>query len=151
LKDGIGLRAMAQRDPLIEYQREGYALFNTMMGQIKEDTTGFVYNLDVQVQAPEVGMAAQVSAQGLAQSVVPQQNLSYSAPSADGSVEVRNQKGQVVNSPSPAGSAFGVATPTASQQPASPTARPVTQPPPSRPAPPAANRAQRRAQKKKKR
>ena len=151
LKDGIGLRAMAQRDPLIEYQREGYALFNTMMGQIKEDTTGFVYNLDVQVQAPEGGMVAQVSAQGLAQSVVPQQNLSYSAPSADGSVEVRNQKGQVVNSPSSAGSAFGVAAPTASQQPASPTARPVTQPPPSRPAPPAANRAQRRAQKKKKR
>ncbi len=64
LKDGIGLRAMAQRDPLIEYQREGYALFNTMMGQIKEDTTGFVYNLEVQVQPPEGGMAAQVSAKG---------------------------------------------------------------------------------------
>ena len=59
-----------------------------MMGQIKEDTTGFVYNLDVQIQAPEGGMAAQVSAKGLAQSVVPQQNLSYSAPSADGSVDV---------------------------------------------------------------
>ncbi len=32
LKDGIGLRAMAQRDPLVEYQREGYALFQSMMG-----------------------------------------------------------------------------------------------------------------------
>ena len=151
LKDGIGLRAMAQRDPLIEYQREGYALFNTMMGQIKEDTTGFVYNLDVQVQATEGGMAAQVSAQGLAQSVVPQQNLSYSAPSADGSVEVRNQQGQVVATPPAAGSAFGVATPAAPAQGGTPAARPVASPPASLPAPPAANRAQRRAQKKKKR
>ena len=31
LKDGIGLRAMAQRDPLIEYQREGFDMFNTML------------------------------------------------------------------------------------------------------------------------
>ena len=31
LKDGIGLRAMAQRDPLVEYQREGFTLFQTMM------------------------------------------------------------------------------------------------------------------------
>ena len=122
-----------------------------MMGQIKEDTTGFVYNLDVQIQAPEGGMAAQVSAKGLAQSVVPQQNLSYSAPSADGSVEVRNQQGQVVTTPPAAGSAFGVATPAAPAQGGTPAARPVASPPPSRPAPPAANRAQRRAQKKKKR
>jgi preprotein translocase subunit SecA len=149
LKDGIGLRAMAQRDPLVEYQREGYALFNTMMGQIKEDTTGFVYNLEVQIQLPEGGMAAQVSAKGLAQSVVPQQNLSYSAPSADGSVEVRNQQGQVVQTPPGAGSAFGVANPTPSAP--TPAGRPAAQPPASRPAPLVANRAQRRAQKKKKR
>ncbi len=148
LKDGIGLRAMAQRDPLVEYQREGYALFNTMMGQIKEDTTGFVYNLEVQIQLPEGGMAAQVSAQGLAQSLVPQQNLSYSAPSADGSVEVRNQQGQVVQAPPASGSAFGVPNPSPAAQPTA--GRPVAQPPASRPAPPAANRAQRRAQKKKK-
>jgi preprotein translocase subunit SecA len=149
LKDGIGLRAMAQRDPLVEYQREGYALFNTMMGQIKEDTTGFVYNLEVQIQLPEGAMAAQVSAKGLAQSVVPQQNLSYSAPSADGSVEVRNQQGQVVQTPPGAGSAFGVANPTPSAP--TPAGRPAAQPPASRPAPLVANRAQRRAQKKKKR
>ena len=150
LKDGIGLRAMAQRDPLVEYQREGFALFTTMMGQIKEDTTGFVYNLEVQVQLPEGGMAAQVSAKGLAQSVVPQQNLSYSAPSADGGVEVRNQQGQVVGTPPAAGAAFGMPAPTPSGQGGAPAARPVAQPPASRPAPPAANRAQRRAQSKKK-
>ncbi|MBR7559139.1 preprotein translocase subunit SecA, partial [Mycobacterium tuberculosis] len=30
LKNGIGLRAMAQRDPLVEYQREGFEMFTTM-------------------------------------------------------------------------------------------------------------------------
>ena len=149
LKDGIGLRAMAQRDPLVEYQREGYALFSTMMGQIKEDTTGFVYNLEVQVQQPATGtMAAQVSAKGLAQSVVPQQGLSYSAPSADGEVEVRNQAGQVVqNPPAPAqGAAFGVGQPAPAGAPA-----PRAAAAPNRaPAAPAMNRAQRRAKKKRK-
>ena len=142
---------MAQRDPLIEYQREGYALFNTMMGQIKEDTTGFVYNLEVQVQPPEGGMAAQVSAKGLAQSVVPQQNLSYSAPAADGSVEVRNQEGQVVGASQKTGSAFGVTEPSASAPAGQQAARPSSPSPAPRQAPPAGNRAQRRAQKKKKR
>src|SRR5690606_26262548 len=45
LKDGIGLRAMAQRDPLVEYQREGFALFQNMMGQIREESVGFLFNL----------------------------------------------------------------------------------------------------------
>jgi preprotein translocase subunit SecA len=153
LKDGIGLRAMAQRDPLVEYQREGFAMFGSMMGQIKEDTTGFVYNLEVQIQEPAPGsLAAQVSAKGLAQSVMPQQGLSYSAPSADGDVEVRNQAGQVVQAPSAQPSAFGlgglqVPAPrpvagTRAQQPAQPT----TGQPGS--AAPGLNRAQRRAKKK---
>lgn len=150
LKDGIGLRAMAQRDPLVEYQREGYALFSTMMGQIKEDTTGFVYNLEVQVQQPATGtMAAQVSAKGLAQSVVPQQGLSYSAPTADGHVEVRNQAGQVVaNPPAPAqGAAFGVGQVQPGGAPSPRAATPAATPP--RPqAAPAMNRAQRRSKKK---
>lgn len=156
LKDGIGLRAMAQRDPLVEYQREGYALFKTMMGQIKEDTTGFVYNLEVQVQQPSAGAATQVSAKGLTQPAMPQQGLSYSAPSADGDVEVRNQKGQVVNTPAPQGAALGVGSapriPGQPQKPAgasAPGAFGTKTGQGTRPPPPAANRAQRRAQKKK--
>jgi preprotein translocase subunit SecA len=50
LREGIGLRAMAQRDPLIEYQREGYDLFNAMMEAIKEESVGSLFNLQVQVQ-----------------------------------------------------------------------------------------------------
>lgn len=53
LRDGIGLRAMAQRDPLIEYQREGFDLFNAMMDGIKEETVGYLFNVEVQVNEPE--------------------------------------------------------------------------------------------------
>jgi len=99
LKDGIGLRAMAQRDPLIEYQREGYSLFQTMMGQIREDATGFLFNLDVQVQqAPVVGAPVALQAKGLTPAA-PQENLKYSAPTADGDIEVRNESGQVIQAP----------------------------------------------------
>jgi preprotein translocase subunit SecA len=52
LRDGIGLRAMAQRDPLIEYQREGFDLFTAMMDAIKEETVGYLFNLEVQVNPP---------------------------------------------------------------------------------------------------
>ena len=38
LKEGIGLRAMAQRDPLVEYQKEGGDMFNAMKEAIKEET-----------------------------------------------------------------------------------------------------------------
>ena len=52
LQEGIGLRAMAQRDPLVEYQREGFDMFSAMMDAIKEETVGFLFNLEVQVEAP---------------------------------------------------------------------------------------------------
>ncbi|CAB1003708.1 protein translocase subunit SecA 1 [Corynebacterium diphtheriae] len=38
LKEGIGLRAMAQRDPLVEYQKEGGDMFNAMKDAVKEET-----------------------------------------------------------------------------------------------------------------
>ncbi|MGE5134751.1 MAG: SEC-C metal-binding domain-containing protein, partial [Gemmatimonadota bacterium] len=50
LREGIGLRAMAQRDPLVEYQREGYDMFSSMMDGIKEESVGNLFNLQVEVQ-----------------------------------------------------------------------------------------------------
>src|SRR5208282_5256824 len=50
LREGIGLRGYGQRDPLIEYQREGYDMFNVMMDGIKEESVGNLFNLVVQVQ-----------------------------------------------------------------------------------------------------
>ncbi len=96
LKDGIGLRAMAQRDPLVEYQREGYAMFQQMMGAIREETVGFLFNLEVEVnQAPDEVAAPAVAAKGLARGDSSEARLSYSAPSEQGEVEVRNQRGQI--------------------------------------------------------
>ncbi|QFG24022.1 preprotein translocase subunit SecA [Actinomadura sp. WMMB 499] len=61
LQEGIGLRAMAQRDPLVEYQREGFDMFNAMLDGIKEESVGYLFNLEVEVeeqpQAPKVGAA----------------------------------------------------------------------------------------------
>ncbi|WP_396642974.1 preprotein translocase subunit SecA [Microbacterium sp.] len=95
LKDGIGLRAMAQRDPLIEYQREGFQMFQAMMGQIKEETVGYLYNLEVEVRSAGEGPEAhaEVAAKGL--DAPPEQKLEYSAPNDAGEVEVRNERGQV--------------------------------------------------------
>jgi preprotein translocase subunit SecA len=53
LKEGIGLRAMAQRDPLIEYQREGFDMFGAMLDALKEETVGFLFNLQVETTQPE--------------------------------------------------------------------------------------------------
>ncbi|MFD9796660.1 preprotein translocase subunit SecA [Streptomyces sp. NPDC059070] len=50
LQEGIGLRAMAQKDPLVEYQREGFDMFNAMMDGIKEESVGYLFNLEVQVE-----------------------------------------------------------------------------------------------------
>jgi preprotein translocase subunit SecA len=51
LQEGIGLRAMAQRDPLVEYQREGYLLWQAMNESLKEEAVGLVFHAEVQVPA----------------------------------------------------------------------------------------------------
>jgi preprotein translocase subunit SecA len=97
LREGIGLRAMAQRDPLVEYQREGFDLFAAMMDGIKEESVGFIFNLEVEVEEPTPANAAvtpddsmpfamtpEIHAKGLDESHQ-QQGLQYSAPTLDGS------------------------------------------------------------------
>jgi preprotein translocase subunit SecA len=107
LREGIGLRAYSQRDPLVEYQREGFDMFAAMMDGIKEESVGYLFNLEVQVEAePEVeeleveagsalGQAAAaghvaptINARGLDQPKAPTA-LAYSAPSESGDAEVR--------------------------------------------------------------
>jgi len=58
LQEGIGLRAMGQRDPLVEYQREGFDMFIAMMDAIKEEAVGFLYNVEVQTGTPAVSAPA---------------------------------------------------------------------------------------------
>ncbi len=52
LKDGIGLRGMGQRDPLVEYQREGYQMYNSMIEAIKEEPSSCCSTLTSIVSPP---------------------------------------------------------------------------------------------------
>ncbi|MEZ2370703.1 preprotein translocase subunit SecA [Arthrobacter sp. RCC_34] len=94
LKEGIGLRAMAQRDPLVEYQREGYTLFQAMMAGIREESVGFLYNLEVEVTetpAAEAASEPHIHAAGLETPEQPAQ-LQYSAPGEDGETETHVER-----------------------------------------------------------
>jgi preprotein translocase subunit SecA len=97
LKEGVGLRAYAQRNPVVEYQREGYAMFQTMLDGIKEEAVGFLFHADVQVQDRTGAHAAQpgvplpvaqapveIRAKGLGSRAPLPANLQYSAPTIDG-------------------------------------------------------------------
>ena len=82
LQEGIGLRAMAQRDPLVEYQREGYELFSAMMDAVKEELASLVFNVEVTVESSDGKIAAKGVATGPAQ----EKPLTYTAPGESGSV-----------------------------------------------------------------
>jgi Preprotein translocase subunit SecA (ATPase, RNA helicase) len=86
LKEGIGLRSMAQRDPLVEYQREGHAMFVDMMAGIREDTVSSMFKVELK-KAPELDAPKQGE-------------LTLSAPSEGGGVKV--QKGDQVQESRPA-------------------------------------------------
>ncbi len=109
LREGIYLRAYSQRDPLVEYQREGFEMFATMMDGIKEESVGFLFNLEVSVEVEEEDEEVEevlepmrqpvpsfdqpretplIRAKGLDQPAKPA-NLAYSAPSEDGEAEVK--------------------------------------------------------------
>ena len=100
LQEGIGLRAMAQRDPLVEYQKEGYELFSAMMDAIKEELVGFLFNVEVKVENEHV------EAKGVTPAA-PKQELRYSSPSESGQVSKSSPAvngGVSRNSPCPCGS-----------------------------------------------
>ncbi|GAB2653521.1 preprotein translocase subunit SecA [Kribbella swartbergensis] len=80
LREGIGLRAMAQRDPLVEYQREGYDMFAAMMESIKEESVGFIFNVDVQVMQAQMALQDEPQA---ADTEAPEDVLTPNAPVAE--------------------------------------------------------------------
>ena len=94
LQEGIGLRAMAQRDPLVEYQREGFDLFTAMMDAIKEELVSYLFNAEVQVEGDQVG------AKGLTPTPAPVAQLQYSA----AEIESTTAGGTSKNAPCPCGS-----------------------------------------------
>ena len=62
LKEGIGLRAMAQRDPLVEYQKEGGEMFNAMNDGVKEETVRQLFMLRKQFKQQEEEQAGESAA-----------------------------------------------------------------------------------------
>jgi len=94
LQEGIGLRAMAQRDPLVEYQREGFDLFSAMMDAIKEELVSYLFHAEVQVEGDQVG------AKGLTPTPAPVTQLQYSA----AEIESTPAGGTSKNAPCPCGS-----------------------------------------------
>ena len=104
LQEGIGLRAMAQRDPLVEYQKEGYDLFMAMMEGIKEESVGFLFHAEVNVERTAQGELASASLPELGGG---EQELHYSAPGEFGEQEeqsVRSADETSRNAPCPCGS-----------------------------------------------
>ena len=112
LQEGIGLRAMAQRDPLVEYQREGYDLFVAMMEAIKEESVGYMFNAEVTV-TPHVHSdgdddGVELETKGL---ITPKSvaALQYSGPSESGEVKTTSVSNDAYanvgrNEPCPCGS-----------------------------------------------
>ncbi len=89
LREGIGLRAMGQRDPLVEYQREGYELFQSLIGRIREDFTKYIFHVSAVQEGPRTRRQAP---------------LSYTAPAktSDAAAAERKQAAAVAPQPVPA-------------------------------------------------
>ncbi len=96
LKEGIGLRAYGQRDPLVEYKREGFEIFSAMMDRVEEDIVRYLFLLEPAVQQEEKRVQRR------------EQSYSYSAPDQEekkpGKTVVRKDKKVGRNDPCPCGS-----------------------------------------------
>jgi preprotein translocase subunit SecA len=89
LREGITLRGYGQRDPLVEYQREGYDMFTSMMDGIKEESVGSLFNFQSQpVQDPIV---AENGGAGPVAGVAPAQPVSGQPPQRRGQQGARQQ------------------------------------------------------------
>jgi len=55
LKEGIGLRGYGQHDPLVEYKRESFDMFEAMMQRFQEETVRYLYLMQILERPPETG------------------------------------------------------------------------------------------------
>ncbi|RBY74761.1 preprotein translocase subunit SecA [Geodermatophilus sp. TF02-6] len=112
LRAGIHLRAMANRDPVVEYQREGYDMFNQMLDGIKEESVGFLFNLEVktkeQQEAEARAQQEQAEARALAAAqagtakVLARQATAQAAAAPAGTAPPAPAEGDGVATPAPA-------------------------------------------------
>jgi Preprotein translocase subunit SecA (ATPase, RNA helicase) len=96
LKEGIGFRGYGQRDPLVEYKKESFGLFEEMMNRMEEDIVKYVFL----TQPP--------TEQEAAPRVRPQHSVQFSGPSLEAAAAVATaiRKGEKIgrNDPCPCGS-----------------------------------------------
>ena len=112
LREGIGLRAYGQRNPLVEYKRESFALFEDMWERIEDHVVKFLYHAEPveNMQLRRRGVATTLShpeAAGLASSHEQQEraaNTPVSAPDARPTTVRRSQPKVGRNDPCPCGS-----------------------------------------------
>jgi len=108
LQEGIGLRAMGQRDPLVEYQREGFDMFLRMQDVIKEDFARYMFHVEaVQEQEPRRAEPKQMRQE---RRQIPMAGMQAPAEAAGSPPEAEGDTGQAVsskvprNAPCPCGS-----------------------------------------------
>ncbi|QTG75899.1 preprotein translocase subunit SecA [Trueperella pecoris] len=92
LKEGIGLRAMAQRDPLVEYKQEGYHMFQQMNDSIREETVRHLLNFELPSErmareAVEAAQNAVVAEPGKSSFIGQKQAVPQRADSGEGSTK----------------------------------------------------------------
>ena len=92
LREGIHLRGMAQKDPLVEYRVEGHEMFQQMQAQIREETVSFLYHAEIQVM-PEDGGEALQHQSGSDRLSYDHEEYSALGDAADGTVEGPRRSG----------------------------------------------------------
>jgi preprotein translocase subunit SecA len=92
LQEGIGLRAMGQKDPLVEYQREGYDMFSRMQEIIKEDFARYVFHIEVVREQERRAPAARMREE---RRQIPMTQM-QAAPPAEGSSNGESQQAEPV-------------------------------------------------------
>ncbi|WP_440713792.1 preprotein translocase subunit SecA [Gordonia sp. FQ] len=99
LREGIHLRSMAQRDPVVEYQREGYDMFMGMLEGMKEETVSLLFNAQVQAEAeapalvPQRSVSDMLAGSGLGAPDAEEEaadGITYSGPAEDGTPEIHS-------------------------------------------------------------
>jgi preprotein translocase subunit SecA len=91
LRHGIGLRAYAQRDPLNEYKREAFEMFEAMLDRLREQITTLLAHVEIrQQEAPAAAPVAGVGATQTAQSGAARQVMAPGVAASNGAARVKS-------------------------------------------------------------
>jgi len=106
LKEGIGLRGYGQRDPLIEYKKESFEIFQEMMERIQDHVVKYLWKMEVVVEREgEEAVERERVQRALPPPKAPKQNLVFSGSQGVQQETVKRRDAKVGrNDPCPCGS-----------------------------------------------